>query len=69
MLLKSKIVLVTGAGAGIGRAAALAFAREGAGLVVADIVAADETAAMIRAAGASAIAVKCDVTSSAQVEI
>ncbi len=68
MLLNGKIALVTGAGAGIGRAAALAFAREGAGLVVADIVAADETAAMIRAAGGSAVAVKCDVTSSAQVE-
>ncbi|HEV3111716.1 MAG TPA: glucose 1-dehydrogenase [Candidatus Binataceae bacterium] len=68
MLLKGKIALITGAGAGIGRAAALAFAREGARLVVADIVAADETAAMVRAAAGDVLAIKCDVSSSAEVE-
>jgi NAD(P)-dependent dehydrogenase (short-subunit alcohol dehydrogenase family) len=68
MLLKGKSALITGAGAGIGRAAALAFAREGASLMVADIVAADETEAMVRAAGGDVVAIKCDVSSSAEVE-
>ena len=35
--LKNKQVLITGAGSGIGRAAALAFARRGANIVAADI--------------------------------
>ncbi len=68
MLLKGKIALITGAGAGIGQAAALAFAREGATLMLADLVAAGETASMVKAAGGSAIAAKCDVSSRAQVE-
>jgi NAD(P)-dependent dehydrogenase (short-subunit alcohol dehydrogenase family) len=68
MLLDGKIALITGAGAGIGRAAALAFAREGAALMLADLVAADETASMVKAAGGSASTVKCDVSSRAQVE-
>lgn len=68
MLLEGKIALITGAGAGIGRAAALAFAREGATLVLADIAAAQETAATVKAAGGTAVAVVCDVSSSADVE-
>jgi len=69
MLLDSKIALITGAGSGIGRAAALAFAREGARLVLADLVAAEEAAAMVKAGGGSAIAVRCDVSSRAEVEM
>ena len=59
-----KVALVTGAAGGIGRATALAFAREGAGVVVADISEpnAQETARMIEEAGGSALAVRCDVT-------
>ncbi len=68
MLLKGKTALITGAGAGIGRAAALAFAREGAGLILADIKGADETAKIIGAAGGTAIAFRCDVSSGAEVE-
>ena len=59
-----QVAFVTGAGAGIGRATALAFAREGAHLVVADVDenANAETARLIEAAGARAVAVRCDVT-------
>lgn len=68
MLLDGKVALITGAGAGIGRAAALAFAREGARLILADIVAAEETASMIKAAAGTAIAVECNVISRHEVE-
>jgi len=67
MLLEGKIALLTGAGSGIGRAAALAFAREGATVIVADIVGADETLAMVKAAGGTGTALKCDVTSGTEV--
>lgn len=58
-----KEVLVTGAGSGIGREMARAFAQEGARLWVSDINEAgnQETAEMIRAAGGTARAVTCDV--------
>jgi NAD(P)-dependent dehydrogenase (short-subunit alcohol dehydrogenase family) len=59
-----KVAFVTGATSGIGRATALAFACEGASVVVAD-VAADgnkQTARVIEQAGGQALAVPCDVT-------
>jgi NAD(P)-dependent dehydrogenase (short-subunit alcohol dehydrogenase family) len=61
---KGKAAFVTGAGSGIGRAAALAFAREGASVVVADISeqSNQETARMIEELGTHALAVRCDVT-------
>ena len=61
-----KVVLVTGAGDGIGRAAALGFARAGAKFVVClDVRRAAETAAAITAAGGSALAHAMDVRDSA----
>src|SRR5438094_4289225 len=59
-----KVAFVTGAASGIGRAAALAFAHEGASVVVADVAEQgnQETARMIEEQGGRALAVRCDVT-------
>lgn len=59
-----KAALVTGAGSGIGRASAMAFARAGARVIASDIVRAggEETVRMIAAAGGEATFVQTDVT-------
>jgi NAD(P)-dependent dehydrogenase (short-subunit alcohol dehydrogenase family) len=59
-----KVAFVTGATSGIGRSTALAFGREGASVVVADIAAEgnQETARMIEQAGGRSLAVSCDVS-------
>ena len=61
-----KVAFVTGATSGIGRATALALAREGASVAVADIAAdgARATARLIEQAGGEALAVSCDVSRS-----
>ena len=65
-----KAVLVTGAGGGIGRATALAFATAGAKLALADIdqAAGEGTATLVRAMGGTALFVRTDVTRAAEVE-
>lgn len=66
---QDKVAIVTGASAGIGRATAMAFAEQGASVVVADInqELGAATAADINAKGGNAIFMLCDVTKEADV--
>lgn len=70
MKLKGKVVIITGAGSGIGRATALLFAREGAKVVVADLIerAGVETVGDIKAGGGEAVFVRVDVARAVEVE-
>lgn len=65
-----KVAVITGAAGGIGRAAALRFAREGASVVAVDLpgTGLDEVAAAVEAEGRNALAVPADVTRAADVE-
>lgn len=68
--LDGKVAIVTGGAAGIGEAAALAFARAGAKVVIADNdgKGAETVLAAVRAAGAEGLAVGCDTSRAADVE-
>jgi NAD(P)-dependent dehydrogenase (short-subunit alcohol dehydrogenase family) len=65
-----KVVVITGGASGIGRATALAFAREGASVVIGDIdgIGAEKTVTMIRDKGGDASGIRVDVTQSADVQ-
>jgi NAD(P)-dependent dehydrogenase (short-subunit alcohol dehydrogenase family) len=69
-ILDRKVALLTGAGSGIGQATARIFAREGARLVLADVMeeGGNRTLKMVQDLGAEAIFVKCDVSRWADVE-
>ncbi|MBI3798137.1 MAG: SDR family oxidoreductase [Deltaproteobacteria bacterium] len=69
-ILDGKISVITGAGSGIGRATAKIFAREGASLVLADIIeeGGQETLQMVKELGAAAIFVKTDVSKAQEVD-
>ena len=69
-LMNGKVALVTGSGSGIGKECALAFAREGAKVVVADcnVSSGEETVRLIKASGGHAIFIRVDVSKAAEVE-
>lgn len=65
---KNKVAIVTGGSSGIGRATALAFAKKGTKVVIADWIENEETMDLIENLGGEALFVKCDVSKSADVK-
>jgi len=70
MRLKNKVAIITGSGSGIGRATAELFAKEGARVVVVDLIGerAEETVQRIVDAGGEAIAIRMDVSDKSSIE-
>ena len=67
-IFENKVAIVTGGSFGIGRAAAIAFAKKGAKVVIADWVEDNETINIIQSSGGDALFVKCDVSNDASVK-
>ena len=68
MILKDKVIIVTGAAGGLGRAFSVRFAAEGAKVVCADIADVSETVALSAGAGGEAIGVVVDISDYASVQ-
>ena len=68
MIFEGQTALVTGAASGIGRATAMAFAAEGAEVVLADLVDMGHVSAEIETAGGRATAITCDISDPASVD-
>jgi len=68
--LENKVALITGGGSGLGRAAAIKFAQEGAKVVVGDVSEeiSEKTVSLIRENGGEAISVRADVSNSSEVQ-
>lgn len=66
-IFEQKVAIITGGSFGIGRATAIAFARRGAKVVIADVVEDNTTLQEIKNDGGTAIFVKCDVSKSSDV--
>ncbi len=68
--MEGKVVLITGAGSGIGRESALVFAREGAKVMVADIneKGGEETVGLVKQMGGTANFIRCNVAKGPEVE-
>lgn len=67
MGIQDKTAIVTGAARGIGQAIAVRLASDGAKVAVVDLMSTDDTVALIRAAGGTAIGLACDVSDRDQV--
>lgn len=67
-IFKDKVAVVTGGSFGIGRATAIAFAKKGARVVIADWIEDSESLKLIKSAGGEAIFIKCDVSKSDDVK-
>ncbi|MBK7427403.1 MAG: SDR family oxidoreductase [Saprospiraceae bacterium] len=65
---KNKVAIVTGGSFGIGRAAAVAFAKKGVKVAVVDWIEDNETVDLIKKEGAEAIFIKCDVSNTSDVK-
>lgn len=67
-IFENKVAIVTGGSFGIGRAAALAFAKRGAKVMIADWQEDNETLSMIKSSGGEATFYKCDVADASSVK-
>ena len=68
MRLREKVVIVTGASRGLGRAISVGLAREGANLVLADKDSTDETARLVQEIGQKVLPIRLDIRSAPDVD-